>query len=640
MDSRFLFSWSVTRSRRRFLVGLPCIALSVAGILLWTNRETSEQINGRYEAALTKAIHQHHDADLEVAVHRLQHSHVDTFAIRFRRAQNLISAGKNADAIPILKALTPPDGQGHVPARIWLVKQSERADALVPLVEEERQQQLRKAVQEHRQNPEAHLLLGKSYLRQRQFRLAEFHFATAAKLDPKHAADLLALQQALGRSRPQLTLQSAAAMQKLKDRLSDDQGDRQVRISIARIMAILGDTKQAESILKAGLAIEESTDVKHALSVLYAGMAIDLLRQPLHQRQAADLGLQAVLLDPANTSAIQLLFQTVQPTGTITAITLGPATDHWRRQLEQDSTSVPARMILMQLLTVCGLFDEAIEVLKPVASANLDSQASLARLFVLARRMDEARVVTDGLLHQLRSGTSDNERVVVSVARVLLIENRLQEVVDLLETQITSANRVPGSELASIYVRSINALFDQKAAADDSFVGSNESLKLLQRVYRISPGAESIAPRLAKIAVGQGVAAPEANALVLKILAQGTLNAIVYSAVGAEAILQDDLEQAVANLQQAQALSPNDPVALNNLAVALVRQSKDNADRALDLVQQALTIAPGHHELLATRGEIYISLNRLTEARDDLLTVLNRIPQHKLSLHLLAGITD
>lgn len=129
----FLFSWFVTRSRRRLFIGLPSIVLGVAGTLLWTNRDTLEQINGRYEAALTEAIDQNRDADLELAVRRLQRSRVNTFAVRFRRAQTLISVGKNDDAITILKALTPPDGQGYVPARIWLVKQSERSDALIPL---------------------------------------------------------------------------------------------------------------------------------------------------------------------------------------------------------------------------------------------------------------------------------------------------------------------------------------------------------------------------------------------------------------------------------------------------------------------------------------------------------------------------
>ncbi|MEO2033887.1 MAG: archaeosortase/exosortase family protein, partial [Planctomycetaceae bacterium] len=479
----FVFSWFITRSRRRFLIGLPSVVLGIAGVHLWTNAETPEQINGRYEAALTEAMDQNQEADIELTMQRLQQSHVDTYAIRFRQAKKLISRGKKDAAIAHLQALTPLGGQGHVPARLWLVEQSEAPDALMPLDELQRQQQLRKAVQEHRLNLDAHLLLAKSYLRQRQTRLAELHFTTAAQLDPIHAPELLVLQKALGRSLQELVLHSAAAMQKLKDRLSQDPDDHQARISYARITAMLGDTRKAESLLKDGLAIEETTEVKKALSLLYTGMGIELIKKPLNQKQAADLVLQAVLLDPANTSAINLLFQAVQPTGTIDPNRLSPATDHWRQQLEQDSTSVQNRQILTQLLTVSGLFDDAIEVLKTTAAANVDSQANLARLYVLAGRMDDARGVTDALLKELKSGDSDDERVVVTMARVILIENRLQDVVELVETRFTAANRVPGAELAAIYVGSLIALFDQKAAADDSFVGTEESLELLQRVY-------------------------------------------------------------------------------------------------------------------------------------------------------------
>ena len=636
----FLCSWFMTRSQRRVIAGLPCLALVLAGCHFWTNADTPEQINNRYETALTEAMDQDREADLVLAVERLQRSQVDTFAIRFRRAQKLITLGRNEGAINHLKALTSVRGQGHVPARIWLVKQANRDDALIPLSEEEQQQQLRKAVQEHGQNQEAHLLLARSYLRQRQTRLAELHFTTAVELEPKHAPELLLLQQALGRSRQELAPYAAAAVEELKDRLSDQPDDHEARISLARVTAILGDLRAAESILQTGLDIQESTDVKIALSGLCTEMARDLAEQPLNHEQAKELALKAVLLDPANKPAINILFRTVQPTGTMSALTLRPALDHWRQLVDGEATKEQDRVSLMQLLTLCGQFDQAIEVLKPVVAENADFQANLARLYVLADRPEEAREVTDALPTQLRSTAPEDERILVAMARVLLIEQRLQEVVELVETQFINDNRIPGAELAGIYVGALNAIFDQQAAADDSFVGTKESLDLLRRVHQVNPNASSIAPRLAKIAVGTGEAAAEANTLVLKILAQGRVNAVMYSAVGAQAILHDDMDKAVQNLQQADALAPDDPVTLNNLAVALVRQSNDNADRAFSLVEQALTIAPGHIELLATRGEVYIALKRLAEARSDLLEVLNRDPQHELALSLLSRIAD
>ena len=636
----FLFTWFTSRSQLRVMVGLPCLALLIAGGVLRTNAESLEEINNRYEVALTEAMDTDRKADLVLAMERLQQSDVDSFAIRFRQAQKQISLGSKEDAIAHIKALTPVNGRGYVPARIWLVKQSGDEDALIPLNEEERQQQLRKAIQEHGLNVDAHLLLARGYVRQRQTRLAELHFTTAVELEPKHAPELLLLQQALGRSRQELASYAAAAVEELKDRLSDQRNDHEARISLARVTAILGDVRAAESILQTGLDIEESKEVKIALSGLCTEMARDLAEQPLNHDQAKELVLKAILLNPANRSAINILFRTVQPTGTMSPLALRPALDHWRQLVDGDATSVQGRVSLMQLLTLCGRFDKAIEVLKPVVAENADFQANLARLYVLADRPEEAREVTDALLTQLRSSGPEGEQMLVAMARVLLIEQRWQEVVELMETQFIDDNRIPGTELAGIYVSTLNAIFDQKAAADDSFAGTNESLNLLRRVHQVNPDASSIASRLARIAVGTGDAAAEANTLVLKILAQGKVNAAMYSAVGAQAILHDDVDKAVVNLEQADALAPNDPVTLNNLAVALVRQSRDNADRALSLVERTLAIAPGHIEVLATRGEVYIALNRLSDARKDLLEVLNRDSKHELALRLLAGIAD
>ena len=636
----FLFSWFITRSRGRMIVGLPCVVLAIAGVVLWTNAETPEQINGRYDAALADAVEQNREADLELAVQRLQQSNVDTFAIRFRRVQWLISLGKKDAAVSHLNALTPLNGQGYVPARLLLVKQSDQADPLIPLSEEQRQQQLQRAVQERPTDAEVHLLLGKGYLWQRQTRLAEFHVTTAAEIDPNHLPDLLVLQKGLGRSSQDLIQQSSSATQKLNKRLAQNSGDQQTRLSLARIMALLGDTQEAESLLKDGLEIEKSTELKRTLSALYTGMATEQLKNSLKHAQAVKLGQQAILLNPENTNAISVLDRAIRVTGTVDPAILAPAVDHWRRQVEADSATAQDRLHLTRLLTVCGQFDEAIAVHKPIASGSIGSRAMLARLFVMAGRPNEAREVTDVLLKELGLEASPDENKVVLVARVLLIEKRLQEVVDLVEVQFIKANRVPSAELAGIYVGCMNALFDRKAAADDLFVGTDESLMLMQRVHNITPGAATIAPRLAKIAVSEGVAAQSANDLILEILAQGTLNATVHSAVGAEAIVQQDLEKAVVSLQQAHALSPNDPVILNNLAIALVRQSKDNADRALGLAEQALSILPDHIELLATRGEIQIVLNRLADARRDLSAVLDRDPKHELALQLLAGIAD
>jgi uncharacterized protein HemY len=60
----------------------------------------------------------------------------------------------------------------------------------------------------------------------------------------------------------------------------------------------------------------------------------------------------------------------------------------------------------------------------------------------------------------------------------------------------------------------------------------------------------------------------------------------------------------------------------NNLAFALLSRNPSDARRALQLVNSALQKRPKHHEFLATRGMIYLRLQRWSDAAADLKAAL------------------
>ena len=60
------------------------------------------------------------------------------------------------------------------------------------------------------------------------------------------------------------------------------------------------------------------------------------------------------------------------------------------------------------------------------------------------------------------------------------------------------------------------------------------------------------------------------------------------------------------------------PIILNNLALATVRSQAGSAQNALTLINQALELLPGNPELLSTRGEIFVAMQRWADARRDL----------------------
>ena len=63
---------------------------------------------------------------------------------------------------------------------------------------------------------------------------------------------------------------------------------------------------------------------------------------------------------------------------------------------------------------------------------------------------------------------------------------------------------------------------------------------------------------------------------------------------------------------------------LNNLAIALVRDNKDNAERALEIANSALEILNDHRDVLSTRAEVLIALERWDEALRDLEVSLSK----------------
>jgi tetratricopeptide (TPR) repeat protein len=634
----FAASWFETRYRRSFLYGVPFIAVAVVAGLVAANAVSVEEIDARYLDTVNTAIEQGNTAEVDLAISRLRQSGGDHEEFRFQFARQLIAIGKNDEAIENLNALTPLDGNGYAPARLWLVKQSADASALIPLNEEEQHEQFLRAVSEQPWNDEAHQLLAQSYYRRKEPRLAEIHFARATEAAPIHAPDLLTLQQQLGRPTEQLQKNAVVPLNELNQRLKDNPADERARIAVAQIRTILGDTPSAETLLKDGLVIESTETLRNALSNLYAKMAIGLLREPLRDGPAAELSLKAVQLNPSNVVPIAILYRSSQSRPPIDPSELAQAVDYWKHQLELRDDSIQARLNLSQLLTVCGQFDAAVEILKPAAASAPALRVVLVKVYMQAGQTDAAKQVAQEVLAEIRSTEATDENMIVSMAEVLTAQDQLQDVIDLVDARLKKSGKAAGADLSRIYSASVATLYTQKAAAEKGYVGSTESLQLLRRAYDVNPNNPGIAVRLAQVSMSDGTAAGNANALVLQILAQGRLNSAVYSALGTEGILREQYAQAISNLELAMSLSPGDPAILNNLAVALVRNSDQHAVRALDLVEQAIDMAPGHVELLATRGEVYIQLKRLREARADLLFVLEKDPTHEDALRLLQKI--
>ena len=88
---------------------------------------------------------------------------------------------------------------------------------------------------------------------------------------------------------------------------------------------------------------------------------------------------------------------------------------------------------------------------------------------------------------------------------------------------------------------------------------------------------------------------------------------------------------------QASRVAPQ--AAMNNLAIAIVRSgTRDRYPEALTLVNRALQPSPENADLLASRGEVSVALERWKAARVDLERVLVLQPEHPDALRLLPTV--
>jgi tetratricopeptide (TPR) repeat protein len=98
-----------------------------------------------------------------------------------------------------------------------------------------------------------------------------------------------------------------------------------------------------------------------------------------------------------------------------------------------------------------------------------------------------------------------------------------------------------------------------------------------------------------------------------------TATAHFYNNLGAEALLDGDLEQALSLLEIAHRIAPDFVKSLNNLGVVYARQGE--VERAIDLYQKGLAIAPDDVALLTNLARGYQQQGRVQEA----LELLSRI---------------
>ncbi len=662
-------SWLFTRSRGCFVGGLPFLILMVTGTLVvtWQRHSSEDPILGQYEEAFNKAVANKDLARQETYLRALAGLRPSEPAYRFRLAQFMLNHGKPADGVSQIISLAPESRAGYAEAHLWLATQAVQAKPIVPMSSELIEQHLKHVLALTARNGQAQLMLAKLYAERKEWKLAEQSLSEAAAIDPEHYLALAKLRKQLKRDPQDIARTTQLALDHLTKKLSADRTSVKTRIALAETLVIAEQEAQARELLLVGLQQQNDPQLRCAVNDLDLLQAESRLNTSgLNRDAVVPVVLHALQRDPSHLASLRMLARLQAMGAVFPAESLEPAVEYWELAVEKSSDSVGARVLLAELLLASGDDKKAIEVLAPAARMQPALRLDLARLKSKIGSLEEATQLLDSLIAEAKAELAETPDDLASntrLAQTLLVAGRLSEV----KTQLSRFAKAPeisaipeSPELAALYGQACVAEFDQltgyegdpRSAAlreltvdQATTADSSQLMELLRDAYACAATANQAIDRLSRLSLSTHPAADDADVMLRQLRLEGTHGATVLNLLGMHALMMDRCDKAKVWLEQANLQTRGrDPMILNNLATAIVRGGRDSNDRALQLANETLNLLPDHPDALSTRGEVYVAMERWSDAIADLTQSLQHRAQsaelHRLLEKAYLGVKD
>lgn len=276
-----------------------------------------------------------------------------------------------------------------------------------------------------------------------------------------------------------------------------------------------------------------------------------------------------------------------------------------------------------RLLLEQGDKTKAIEVTRNAVSVRPDYILELARLYERigdeAGKVAAANQAEDYFAAKINfPDEKEVDRLAVAEARILA--NRLDDAAGVLtegvrqnlggEKTVRQLSEIQGM----IYRRSIRKLDDGEYELD---------LGLLETMADTDPENPTVSIEIANLLGYKKKPSKKLLDVLKKQIASGVIGVPSLLVLGDWYYLSKNLKEAERFWGMAVEKDPNNYIVLNNLATCLVELSPSNADRALELVVRANSIAPSNADVLDTWGWVLMIANRPKEAVNKLELVLS-----------------
>lgn len=622
--------WFISRNPFLLAIGIPFLVLTVwLGIQILGRSVDQQKSVDAYRTILAAAEQASDVQTSELCIRALIGLQPDDLTARMQLAELLWQTGREEVAWQQFHELTKTGDHGFPAAHMWIVRNAISKSPWKQLSTADLMQHLQHVVAAQPRNPEAHAMLAEFYSNESEWLLAEKHLQSAADITDDWLIPLVELQKMLGKQQTAVD-RLKEYEQKLAAGLARASEDTPLRLKLAQCMALQNRTAEAIQLIAKQRITADNDELKRYQSQLLLAQARQLLATGTINRDSClSLVMQSLQLRPDSLSSLHFAVDLEEMGALCPPAQSAELLSHWKNAVNAQQPTTDQQLGLALAAALDGQYSEAADRLQPIAQQQSEETPRLVFWLMQAGRTDEASAVAAQIADSTnKESASQPDRILA--ARCMLAAEQYAAA----RTFLAADGEVPaGEELERLYGSSCIREFDQAASRPPrnpavpsswlpSMPGGNEDVRLLillRTAASIPVTRMEAIDRLSRVSLLSGSIAGRAEDFLLQLRSSGTDAENVLIIMGTTAILNERYESATEALQQANSLSMGrNPVVLNNLALATVRNPAGSAQDALTLINQALELVPGNPELLSTRGEIFVTMQRWSDARRDL----------------------
>ncbi|MCR9296124.1 MAG: hypothetical protein NXI32_25690 [bacterium] len=202
----------------------------------------------------------------------------------------------------------------------------------------------------------------------------------------------------------------------------------------------------------------------------------------------------------------------------------------------------------------------------------------------------------------------------LKLARILQLQDKHDDAIRVADGGLKASQGLPTTEPQLILRQRLRRLismscvskFEQTSKSSGST--DTTALRWLDQAVRADPSNPQAIQYTASIISEGGQPSAEMLEALQNSLSDGTATFVTHLLIANNFLASGQTEEAVPHLEMSLRRAPDNPIALNNLAIALISKKEPDAERALAMIDRALKFPEPSASMLDTKGQVLEAL--------------------------------